>query len=199
MTREDWLRRAREILVRDGVSEVKILTISEILQVSRSSFYWYFKSRKDLLNQLLDHWEQSNTGILVQQCALPAESITESVCNLFRCFIDPEEGFDHRLDFAVREWSRRSKEVRAIVAHSDGERLEAIASMFTRHGYSAEEADTRARVLYYMQIGYYALDLGESLEMRLQRVEGYLLSFTGREPLGPEVEALKAFALKVSK
>jgi AcrR family transcriptional regulator len=49
VTREDWLRVAMDLLVSDGVSEVKVLTIGERLGVSRSSFYWYFKSRKDLL------------------------------------------------------------------------------------------------------------------------------------------------------
>lgn len=57
-TREDWLRVAMDVLVSDGMSEVKVLTISQRLDVSRSSFYWYFKSRKDLMNQLLAEWKK---------------------------------------------------------------------------------------------------------------------------------------------
>ena len=69
------------------------------------------------------------------------------------------------------------------------ERVGALAAMFERHGYGPEEAETRARVLYWMQVGYYALDLREPLEGRLARVPGYLLALTGREPLPGEVEA----------
>ena len=76
-TREDWLNVAREILVSDGVGEVKVLTISERLDVSRSSFYWYFKSRKDLLNALLVLWEEQNTRTIIEHCSMPAGTIPE--------------------------------------------------------------------------------------------------------------------------
>ena len=61
VSRDDWLNVARDILVSDGVAEVKVLTIGERLQVARSSFYWYFKNRKDLLDALLADWEGRNT------------------------------------------------------------------------------------------------------------------------------------------
>ncbi|MCV2868883.1 TetR/AcrR family transcriptional regulator [Defluviimonas sp. WL0002] len=43
---------AKELLVSEGVAEVKVLAIGERLGVSRSSFYWYFKSRRDLMRCL---------------------------------------------------------------------------------------------------------------------------------------------------
>ena len=42
-TREDWLRAARDTLVAVGVVHVKILKLAAELDVSRSSFYWYFR------------------------------------------------------------------------------------------------------------------------------------------------------------
>lgn len=53
VTRDDWLNSARDVLVHDGVGELKILSLSNRLGVSRSSFYWYFKDRDDLLAALL--------------------------------------------------------------------------------------------------------------------------------------------------
>ena len=192
VTREDWLNMARHILVTEGISQVKILEISKRLEVSRSSFYWYFKSRKELLNALLNDWEKNNTAEFIRHCEMPASSITGAVCNLFRCFVD-RSLFDHLLDFGIREWSRRSQEVREVVDSNDARRVEAIAGMFRRFHYSAEEADIRARVLYYMQIGYYALDLAETIEERLKRIEGYLFSFTGKQPSGVEIEAFRKY------
>ncbi|MBF9060868.1 TetR family transcriptional regulator [Rhodobacterales bacterium HKCCSP123] len=186
VTREDWLRVAMELLVSDGVSEVKILTIGDRLGVSRSSFYWYFKSRKDLLGQLLAEWERTNTGILIAHTRLPAEDIIDAVNGFFLCVVDPA-GFNHRLDFAVREWARRDARVRAVIDRSDTARTEALAEMFARHGYPPEEADIRARVLYYQQIGYYALELNETLEERLARVPAYLHAFTGVPPRPDQV------------
>jgi hypothetical protein len=42
-------------------------------------------------------------------------------------------------------------------------------------------------VLYFMQIGYYSLDLEETLATRLTYVADYLRAFTGREPTRQEV------------
>lgn len=192
VTREDWLRVAMDLLISDGVSEVKVLTIGDRLGVSRSSFYWYFKSRKDLLNHLLAEWERTNTGILIAHTKLPAADIIDAVNGFFLCVVDPN-GFNHQLDFAVREWARRDGAVRRVIDRSDTARTEALAAMFARHGYPSDEADIRARVLYYQQIGYYALELNETLEERLSRVAGYLHAFTG---VRPSNEAVASFAAR---
>lgn len=180
VTREDWINVARHILISEGISQVKILTISERLSVSRSSFYWYFKSRRELLDALLDDWEASNTANIVEHCGMQARSIAEALCNFFRCFVDPEL-FDKGLDFAVREWSRRDTKVRERIDHADAKRLEAVTAMFIRHEYDQSEADVRARVLYFMQLGYHALVDYEPMEERMKRMEGYLVSFSGRD------------------
>lgn len=193
VTRADWLRAAMDVLISDGVQSVKVLTIGARLGVSRSSFYWYFQSRQDLLDQLLAEWERSNTGVMIVHAEMPAETITAALNNFFRCVVDPG-GFDHRLDFAVREWARRDPAVRQALDRSDSARQQAIAAMFIRHGYDPAEADIRARVLYYQQIGYYALELAETLEERLSRVEGYLYCFTGQHPSAQEVEEFKRTA-----
>ena len=101
--------------------------------------------------------------------------------HLFECFIDPRQ-FDPRLDFAVREWARRSPEVRAQLDAADEARVAAIRDMFLRHGYAATEAFTRARIIYFMQIGYYALVENEPFETRFALLKPYLVSFTGQEP-----------------
>lgn len=192
VSRDDWLRAARKALISHGVGEVKILSLARLLGVSRSSFYWHFESRRDLLDQLIQSWERRNTGIMLKHCELPAETITDAVMNFFRCIIDPA-GFDPKLDFAMREWARRDETLRAVIDRSDEARRGAIARMFERHGFSAPEADIRARVLYYQQIGYYALDLRETLRTRMERVEGYLYCFTGEQPDAGSLEVHRAF------
>jgi AcrR family transcriptional regulator len=193
VTREDWLRAAREVLIGDGVGEVKIMSLGARLGVSRSSFYWYFESRQDLLDALLDAWEVRNTALLRDRCARPAATITGAVCNFFECFIDPDL-FDPGLDFAVREWARRDEPLRARVDAADAARLDAVTAMFARYRYEPAAADIRARILYFQQLGYHALDQREPLENRLARVAGYLEGFTGVTPEPDAVDRLAAFA-----
>ena len=193
VTRADWLNVAMDALVSDGVESVKVLGLGERLGVSRSSFYWYFKSRQDLLDALLDHWQSTNTAAMVAQADAPAATITEAVCNVFRCVID-RELFNNALDFAIREWARRSGTVRRVLDQSDAARLAALTAMFVRFGYPEREAMTRARVLYYMQIGYNFADLHEPMADRLALVPAYLLTFTGVEPRPQEIADFNAFA-----
>ncbi len=195
VTRSDWLNCARDLLINEGVAGVKILSISARLGVSRSSFYWYFKSRPDLLNALLEDWEARNTTAIIEHCALPAATINEAACNFFRCFVTPDL-FDDGLDFAVRDWARRDAKVRARIDNADQTRLSAVCAMFQRFGYAPDDADARARILYFMQLGYHALDQTEPMRTRLSRVEHYLLGFTGVPPTTADMDAFKAFATK---
>ena len=194
VTREDWLNVARDLLVSEGVAEVKVLTIGHRLQVARSSFYWYFRSRKDLLDALLADWEATNTAFLVRACEAPATSITGAVLNFFHCFVD-RGLFDQRLDFAVREWARRDGSVRRVIDRADDTRLAALAAMFRRHGYPDAEADARARILYFMQLGYHALDQNEPMRIRMSRLEAYQLGFTGKTPDPAEVQDFRTWAI----
>ncbi|MEM9426334.1 MAG: TetR/AcrR family transcriptional regulator [Pseudomonadota bacterium] len=180
VTREDWLAIARDVLVTEGVEQVKILALAEQLQVSRSSFYWYFKNRDDLLTALLSHWEAGNTNRVIEHCQMPGASISAAICNFFRCFIDPTR-FDRGLDFAVREWARRDSDLRQRVDLADANRIAAVTDMFARFDYPPDEADARARILYFMQLGYHALDVREDMDTRLSRIESYLFGFSGTE------------------
>jgi len=186
LTRADWLKAALDVLVSDGVENVKVLTLAERLGVSRSSFYWFFRSREHLLDLLLQHWRDGNTRVLVEQASAPSETVIEGVLNIFACWLN-EDLFDPRLDFTVREWARRSGHVRRAVDQADDARVEAIKRMFIRHGYRDQDAFIRARVLYFMQIGYYSLDLEEPLATRLAYIADYLRAFTGREPTRRQV------------
>jgi len=195
VTREDWLNLALETLVSEGVEAVRILSLGQKLNVSRSSFYWYFKSRQDLLDQLLEYWRNNNTRFIVERASRPAPSITQGVLNVFECWLD-ESLFNPRLDFAVRAWSRISPEVRRIVREEDEARVDAIRALFRRHGYDETDAFVRARVLYFVQIGYYSLEIVEPLANRLSLTPAYLRAHTGKEPLEGEVEAFAALVLK---
>jgi AcrR family transcriptional regulator len=193
VTRDDWLAMAMQVLVSDGVERVKILTLADKMGVSRSSFYWYFKSRQDLLDALLAHWQSTNTAAIIRQSELAADTITGAVCNVHRCVANPEL-FNTALDFAVRDWARRSDKVRQALDQSDAQRTTALTAMFRRYDYPKLEAQTRARVLYYMQLGYDLAQLNETMEQRLSMVAEYLFVFTGQQPLPQEIEEFAAYA-----
>src|SRR5215472_6379068 len=79
---------------------------------------------------------------------------------------------------------------------SDRVRTEALKALFVRFGYEDKDAFVRARVLYYMQIGYYALDLREPIEARLNLTPHYLKAFTGVAPSKADVDAFRDYAMR---
>ncbi len=198
VTKQDWLNVAKDVLISDGVEHVKVLALGDRLGVSRSSFYWYFKSRQDLLDALLQDWENTNTAALVAKADAPADTITGAVCNVFECVIDPDL-FNTSLDFAVRAWARSSGKVRRVLDRSNAARLQALTRMFLRYGYDPLEAETRARILYFTQIGYDDADLQESMEERNRMVPMYLLGFTGQHARPEEIAALHARTRAIAK
>lgn len=190
--KEDWFQIALETLIAEGVERVKVLTLTEKLGASRSSFYWFFKNRDDLLVQLLAHWEQKNTAAILERAARPAASITEAVLNVFECWI-ASEIFDARLDQAVRDWARNDPAVAAAVQAADDARIDALRAMFAAQDYTAGEDFIRARVLYLTQIGYYAIGASEDMETRLSYVGHYLMALTGRRASDAELARFVAY------
>lgn len=196
LNRDDWLKAAVEAIVSGGVDQVKVQVMARNLGVSRSSFYWFFKSRQDLLDQLLAHWQATNTAAIVERAERLAPTPCRSVLHVFECWVR-EEYFNPRLDIAIRDWARKSEVARRAVDQADEERVRALTRMFERHGYGAPEAFIRARVLYYMQIGYYSLAIEEPMETRLGYVAHYLRVFTGMEPSEKEIADFRAFLSEV--
>jgi len=178
--REDWVRAALDTLISEGVDQVKVMVIAEKLNCARSSFYWYFKNRAELLDALLDHWQSTNATSVISKSRLPAPSINMALINVFECWVD-ETLFDTRLDFAIREWARRSGTVRRAMDMSDSYILDALGQMFERYNYLASEAEIRARIVYYTQIGYNTMDPRETMADRIRRGPEYVFCMTGHK------------------
>ena len=80
-----WIDAAYDLLITSGVSAVKIVPLAKTLGTSRTSFYWVFRDREEVLGALLDRWERQNTQALVLQTEKYASSIVEAMLNVFDC------------------------------------------------------------------------------------------------------------------
>jgi AcrR family transcriptional regulator len=196
VTRDDWVRVARDALVNEGVDQVKVAVLAERLLVARSSFYWYFTDRDDLTSALLDGWEAHNTSAIQERAARAAATITEAMLHVFECWADPRL-FDVPLEFAVRDWARRDASVRARLATADEGRVEALAAMHRRFGFGRKEALVRARVQYHSQIGLYALGVRETRAERLRLLPTYLQVFAGAEASREELRSFERFVRSI--
>jgi len=179
LQRFDWLRTALEIFIGEGIDAVRITRLADELKVTRGSFYWHFRNRADLLHSLVSYWKDKNTAAIIESVA-PAASLADGILRFFETCVDAAR-FDPRLDLALREWARRSDSIRQLVDAEDAARIDALREFYQRFDYPLPQALIRARVLYYAQIGFYALGTRESLDTRLGYTEAYFEAFTGRQ------------------
>jgi AcrR family transcriptional regulator len=190
-SREVWLDAAKEALLNSGVDAVKIQPLAARLNLSRTSFYWFFKDRAALLDALLKTWEEKNTDSLLAGCDAYAETLTEAILNLMSVFLD-ETRFEPRFDFAIRGWAHKEDAVMARVNAADERRLAAIRTMFERFGVDPDEADVRARTVYLVQIGYISMQVQESLATRMMRIPAYVKTYSGQSPTDGELARFHA-------
>lgn len=179
LQRFDWLQRALEVFVSEGIDAVRITRLADDLGVTRGSFYWHFENREDLIEALVSYWKDKNTAAIIQSVTT-ATSLADGIFRFFETCIDAAS-FDPRLDLAIREWSRRSAPIRELVDREDAARIEALRLFYSSYDYPMPQALIRARVLYYSQIGFYALEIEEPLITRLGYTESYFECFTGHQ------------------
>lgn len=182
--RVDWLRAAVLCLMEDGIDAVQITRLATSIGASRGSFYWHFKSRKELLDGLLDEWFAVN-GTRLKQVLDKADSLDRGVLSFFAVWTNLDT-FNAPLEQSVRDWARLDRHVLKVVRGEDASRIAVIAALFERYGFLPREAEVRARVLYFAQVGYLAMNPEEAIEERMSMLDDYYFAFTGKT-LGAEV------------
>ena len=67
LSKEDWLKGSLSILIQYGPEAIKIDNLCSVLKVTKGSFYHHFQNREVFVNSLLDHWQQENTKLIIDE------------------------------------------------------------------------------------------------------------------------------------
>ncbi|MEP2029911.1 MAG: TetR/AcrR family transcriptional regulator [Paracoccaceae bacterium] len=187
-SRETWIDAAYTLFVNDGIEAVKIMPLAKTLNLTRTGFYWHFKDLSELHDAIIQIWQARNTGIILERCAAPAQSLCAGLFNLIDCWID-KDLFDAPLDLAIRNWARNDERLQDFVDQSDADRLTAVTALFERYEKTGDTAHYRALTVILTQTGYYSMQVSEP---RLQRaIAGcqYVEIFAGEPPTRAEKDA----------
>jgi len=162
----DWVEKAKDALIKDGIKGVKVDLLARDLGVTRGSFYWHFRNRQSLLDALLDHWRHSNSEPMLEAIRRAgARRLKEDFRYVDDLWLE-ERDYLPGYDAAVRNWARTERTVGEAVRQVDQIRIDAFTEMFKAYGFKGEKALIRARILYYHQVGYYALNIHETVKER---------------------------------
>jgi hypothetical protein len=133
-----------------------------------------------LLRELLDYWVHTSTVLFERILKTPGRNGMEEYLALSSLWIDEKE-YDPKWDGAVRDWARTSEAVRKVVQAVDQKRIAVLEQIFNDIGCTGKEAHIRARVIYYHQVGCYAMVVQESKRERRALIPYYRKVLTGRE------------------
>jgi AcrR family transcriptional regulator len=146
--RDEWVSGATELMAKLGIDGVRIEVLAKSLGVTKGSFYWHFKDRKDLLDRLLEVWREGRIRDIEKQTALTPGKEREQARHLIDVYSAARNRKGMAIELAIRDWARRDAGAAEIVAGVDAHRLECTRKLFRTIGYAEKEAKARSLMLY---------------------------------------------------
>jgi AcrR family transcriptional regulator len=168
VSKADWLEKALQTFRQEGEPGIKIEALARRLNVNKSGFYWHFKDRSDLLEQLLDYWENEYTKVVTENTILPNLPPADRLLAVMNMI------YDHRLaelDVHFSAWALKDPAAARKVQKVVRLRLEYLKDIFIEAGFTESEASMRARLF----VGY------ESNEITMFRFKSKELAKQCRE------------------
>ncbi|MBV9561456.1 MAG: TetR/AcrR family transcriptional regulator [Bradyrhizobium sp.] len=154
--RAEWIEAALGRLAQGGLDEVRVEVLAKELNVTKGSFYWHFRDRSDLLDQLLDSWRDGRLLSLSGQVGDNGEAPDVRLRRILDVYLDRANPRGMAIEMAIRDWARRDLIARKRVREIDAERLRLVTGLFAQLGYETNDASTRA-------LAYYSFIFGQGL------------------------------------
>jgi AcrR family transcriptional regulator len=163
LTKDDWLKAAMETLRTQGVGGVRILKLATALGVTRGGFYWHFRDRQDLLDQMLDWWDREMTDTVIRHVDNVRDSLDKRILALAQ-FVLLEDL--NRYDTAIRSWACGDRKAAAVLRRVLDKRLAYVTGLFREAGFSPAEAAARGHLMAVYVMREATVHLGESVQAR---------------------------------
>lgn len=172
LTPADWINAATEVLIDKSVDAVRVDVLAKGLNVTRGSFYWHFKDREDLLEQLLTNWRDTATEQLIDRFERsglgPEKLLSDLIILPFRGYAALRSA---SIELAIRAWARRNDMAKQFVTEVDAKRLAYTSQCFVALGFSFQEASMRAFLMYSYIINESIMREQGTEQQRIQRRE----------------------------
>jgi len=150
LSKSDWLRHGLEALRLYGIRGLKIEALADYIGVTKGSFYWHFKDRKEFYKDLIQYWEQELTTIPIEKVKMLPEDPVLRLRALLEAVLDEELG---KYDSAIRALAAFEEIAEKAIARVDMERMDYVRILFDEMGFSKKEAIVRSRIFYLHFIG----------------------------------------------
>ena len=72
ISKAQWLEAALSRLCEQSFADISISGLAKDLGIAKSGFYWHFKNREELLDELLKYWVHEITEVITDNVEIGA-------------------------------------------------------------------------------------------------------------------------------
>lgn len=164
-----WVEAAMRALAAGGPDAVRIEALAKGLGVSKGGFYWHFEGRSALIKETLDTWEKTGTEDVIATVDSGSDDPRAKLRRLFE--LAPSAKGLFAVELALRDWSRRERDVAKRLRRVDNRRIEYLRSLFRQLGEDEDDVEARAMLAYSLFIGSYFVTARHGGKTRAQAVQ----------------------------
>lgn len=159
-----WIEAALRALAGGGPDAIRIEALAASLGVSKGGFYWHFKDRQGLLDEMLDSWEKAMVEDVIAHIeATPAEAKAK-----LQQLFELASTVDFAVELALRDWARRDREVAKRLRRIDSRRMEYLRLLFGQLGADEDDVEARSMLAFSLFIGSYFINVKHGDRTRSQ-------------------------------
>lgn len=149
VSKRDWLKKALEVFVSDGINGVRVADLARKLRISKSGFYWHFRDLEDLQESMKLYWVDEFSNQFMEDAREHEGSVSERLVSLIRVIRARQSG---KLDLAFAQWAQNDPSVRGLVDRVRDMRFSFAKEILAETGAKEPELTTRAQlfVVYFM-------------------------------------------------
>jgi AcrR family transcriptional regulator len=146
-----WVEAALKALAGGGPDAVRIEALAFSLGVSKGGFYWHFADRQALLREMLDAWEKTMVDDVIARIERHPAEPRAKLQQLFKL----ASKVDLAVELALRDWSRRDRDVAKRMRLVDNRRMEYLRSLFAPLCADENDVEARSMLAFSLFVGSY--------------------------------------------
>ena len=160
-------------MANKGVAAVKVEVLARQLEVSKGSFYWHFKNRQELLEGILQRWENETLWLIEESQKEPTPKeqlikmfiLAEELSNL----PDPET--------AIFIWANQEPAVQKRVRIIETKRVDYLNQLLQDYGFDEVEARHKAEIAYFAFMGFWErTERDKEFDLSMKEFGDFLIS-----------------------
>lgn len=150
VSKAEWFEAGLRALSEGGGAALTIEGLARSLGIAKAGFYWHFKNRGDLMQQLLDHWVGDLTAVVTADEELLALDPRARLVSAAEMVVDLDLA---RYDMAIRHWALKDALVARAVKKVDRLRLDFVRAAFAELGFTGDDLEMRALLFVCYELG----------------------------------------------